>query len=66
MSDEGDSFWASLIKRLLGLILIVIGAVMLYFTATTSEISGFGALFGFISIVVLIVGVILLVLKPSQ
>lgn len=66
MSAEGDSFWASLIKRILGLVLIVIGAVMLYFTATTSEISGFGPLFGFISVVLLIIGVVLLILKPSQ
>lgn len=66
MSDEGDSFWASLIERVIGLILIVIGAVLMYLTATTPEISGFGALFGFISVVVLIIGVVLLIVKPAQ
>ena len=66
MSDEGDSFWASLIERVIGLVLIVIGAVMLYLTATTTEISGFGALFGFISVVVLLIGIVLLIVKPAQ
>jgi len=66
LSDEGDSFWASLIERVLGLVLIVIGAVLLYLTVTTPEISGFGAIFGFISVVVLIIGVVLLILKPTR
>ena len=37
MSEEGDTFWVSLAERLFGLLLIVIGAVMLYFTATSSD-----------------------------
>ena len=31
MSEEGDTFWVSLAERLFGLLLIVIGAVMLYY-----------------------------------
>ena len=37
MSEEGDTFWVSLAERLFGLSLIIIGAVMLYFTATSSS-----------------------------
>jgi hypothetical protein len=66
MSHEGDTFWVSLIERFFGLILIIIGAVMLYFTATTPEISGFGTLFGVISVIVLIIGVLLLIIKPQK
>ena len=35
MSEEGDTFWVSLAEKFVGLVLIVIGAVMLYFTATS-------------------------------
>ncbi|MCW3982746.1 MAG: hypothetical protein NWE96_01980 [Candidatus Bathyarchaeota archaeon] len=66
MSDEGDTFWVSLFERLIGLLLIVIGAVLLYFTATTAELGGFGLFFGVISIVLVIVGLFLLLVKPPQ
>ena len=32
MSEERDTFWASFIERIFGLVLIVLGAVLLYFT----------------------------------
>ncbi len=65
MSEEGDTFWVSLAERVIGLILIVIGAVMLYFTAT-SPLGGFGLLFGVISVILVIIGVFLLIVKPPQ
>ena len=37
MSEEGDTFWVSLTERVFGLLLIVIGAVMLYYTATSAD-----------------------------
>ena len=47
MSEEGDTFWVSLTERLFGLLLIVIGAVMLYYTATSTDtLGGFSVLFG--------------------
>jgi hypothetical protein len=66
MSDEGDTFWVSLIERVFGLVLIIIGALVLYFTATTAGIGGFGAFFGALSIILVILGVFLLVVKPPQ
>ncbi|MCL5876639.1 MAG: hypothetical protein M1540_02370 [Candidatus Bathyarchaeota archaeon] len=66
MSDEGDTFWVSLFERLIGLLLIIIGAVLLYFTATTADLGGFGLFFGVISIVLVIVGIFLLLVKPPQ
>jgi hypothetical protein len=66
MSDEGDTFWVSFAERIFGLALIVIGAIMLYFTATSAEIGGFGVFFGVLSVILVIIGVFLLVVKPPQ
>lgn len=65
MSEEGDTFWVSLFERFFGLLLIVIGGLMLYFTLT-SPIGGFTALFGVLSVIVVIVGIFLIVVKPPQ
>ena len=65
MSEEGDTFWISLAEKFFGLILLVIGSILLYFTATsTTELGAFSAFFGFLSIMVLAVGLILLLVKP--
>ncbi len=66
MSEEGDTFWVSLAERSFGLILIIIGGIMLYFTATSADVGGFGAFFGFLSIIMVILGIVLLILKPPQ
>lgn len=66
MSDEGDTFWVSFAERIFGITLIVIGALMLYFTATSAELGGFGVFFGVLSVILVIIGVFLLVVKPSQ
>ena len=66
MSGEGDTFWVSLSERFFGLILIVIGALLLYFTATSPDIGGFGLLFGFLSIVLVVLGIFLLIIKPPE
>ncbi len=66
MSEDGDMFWVSLAERLIGLLVIIIGAVMLYFTATTADLGGFGAFFSVLSVILLILGVFLLIVKPPQ
>ena len=60
-----DTFWVGFTERIFGLILIIIGAVQLYFTVT-SDLGGFTVLFSAIGVIVLIVGVILLIVKPPQ
>ena len=58
MSEEGDTFWVSLAERLFGLLLIVIGAVMLYYTATSADVlGGFSVLFGALSVILVILGI---------
>jgi len=69
MSEEGDTFWVSLAERLFGLLLIVIGAIMLYFTATSSDsgsLGGFSLLFGALSVILIILGIFLLLVKPPE
>jgi hypothetical protein len=66
MSDE-DSFWISLSEKFFGLLLLIIGALLLYFTATSTDVLGvFSGFFGFLSIVVLIIGVLLLLVRPPD
>jgi hypothetical protein len=67
MSEEGDTFWVSLAERVFGLILIIIGAVMLYFTATSTDVlGGFSVFFGALSAILVIVGIFLLIVKPPE
>jgi hypothetical protein len=67
MSEEGDTFWVSLTERIFGLLLIVIGAVMLYFTATSTDtLGGFSVLFGALSVILVLLGIFLLIVKPPK
>ena len=65
--SEGDTFWVSLAEKFFGLLLTVIGALFLYFTLTsTVALGGFTALFGFLGVVVLLIGLFLLIVRPSE
>ncbi len=67
MSEEGDTFWVSLAERLFGLLLIVIGGVLLYYTATsTSVLGGFSAFFGFLSVILVLLGIFMFFVKPPE
>lgn len=67
MSEEGDTFWVSLTERLFGLLLIVIGAVMLYYTATSTDtLGGFSVLFGALAVILVLLGIFLLIVKPPK
>ena len=64
--SEGDTFWLSLAEKFFGLLLTIIGALFLYFTATSSALGAFAGLFGFLSIMVLLVGLFLLLVRPPE
>jgi len=66
MSDKQVSYWASFIERIFGIILIVLGIVLLYFTVTTAALGMFMTFFSIISIVLVIIGVFLLLVKPAE
>jgi predicted membrane channel-forming protein YqfA (hemolysin III family) len=66
MSEEG-SLWIKIAEKFFGLLLIILGALLVYFTATSSAALGaFTALFVFLSLVFLAVGVFLIVVKPPE
>jgi len=67
MSEEGDTFWASLAEKFFGLIVIIIGGVMLYLTATsTSTLGAFSIFFGVVSVILLAIGLFLLLVRPTE
>jgi len=67
VSEEGDTFWVSLAEKFFGLIVLVIGAILLYFTATSlDQLSQFSVFFGALSVVVMIVGVFLLLVRAPE
>jgi hypothetical protein len=67
MSEEGDTFWVSLTERIFGLLLIVIGAVMLYYTVTSTDtLGGFSVLFGALSVILVLLGIFLIIVKPPK
>ncbi len=66
MSEEGDTFWVSLAEKFSGLLVLIIGVLFLYFTATSSALATFTGLFVFLSVVMLALGVFLLVVKPPE
>ena len=67
MMSEQDTFWISLSEKFLGLLLAITGGLLLYFTATSIPALGvFSAFFGFLSIILLVIGVILLLVKPPE
>ncbi len=67
MSDETGSFWIKVAEKLFGFILLIVGALTLYFTATSTDTLGaYAGLFIFLSIIILAVGVFLIIVSPPE
>jgi hypothetical protein len=69
MSEQGDTFWISLAEKFFGLIVIVIGGVLLYLTATStsaSELGAFSLFFGVLSVILIVIGLFMLLVRPSE
>jgi hypothetical protein len=65
MSEEGG-FGLNLAERFFGLLLLIIGAFAMYYTFTSMEALGaFAAFFGFLSIVPLVLGLVLITAKTE-
>jgi hypothetical protein len=65
--SEGDTFWLSLAEKFFGLLLAIIGGLFLYFTLTsTAALGGLTGLFGFLGVVVLLIGLFLLIVRPPE
>ena len=67
MSDEAGSFWLGLTEKFFGLIVIIVSAIMLYLTATSTTVLGaYTGLFAFLGVVILAAGLFLLIAKPPE
>jgi hypothetical protein len=65
MSGEG-AFGLALAEKFFGLILIIVGALAAYFTFTNSSaLNAFTGFFGFLSVLLLALGVFLLIVKTE-
>jgi hypothetical protein len=60
------SFWIGLAEKLFGIILIILGILLAYFTATSPILGTFTGIFFFVSIVILVAGSLLIVVKPPE
>jgi hypothetical protein len=65
MSAQSDNYWVSLAEKFFGFLLLVIGALMIYYTATT-DLGQVTWIFGLISIVLLALGLFLIFAKPPE
>jgi len=63
MSEEGG-FGLTMAERFFGLLLLVVGAIAMYYTFESMQALGaFSAFFGFLSIILLIIGLFLMTAK---
>jgi uncharacterized membrane protein HdeD (DUF308 family) len=65
MSEEGG-FGITAAEKFFGLILLIVGALALYFTLTSTQaLSIYTGFFGFLSFVILAVGLFLIITKAE-
>ena len=65
--NEADSYWITLTEKIVGIVLIIISGLMIYYTATSTDtLGGFSWIFGVLGAVVLIVGILLLLVRPQE
>jgi hypothetical protein len=65
MSAQSDNYWVSLAEKFFGFLLLIIGIVMIYYTATTA-LGQVTWIFALLSIVILAVGAFLILAKPPE
>ena len=64
MSDEGGGFGLNVAEKFFGLIILLTGFLALYYTLTSSgALAGYAGLFSFLSIILVILGLVLLIVK---
>lgn len=65
MSEEG-SFGVTVAEKFFGLLLVIIGAIITYYTLTSASVLGaFTAFFGFLSLALLAIGIFLLIARTE-
>lgn len=67
MSDKAASYWVKLVERIIGVVILILGVLLIYFTVTSIDNLGvFSWLFGALSAVLLIVGIFILIVKLPE
>jgi hypothetical protein len=65
--SEGDTYWVTLAEKVVGIVLIIISGLLLYYTLTSTDtLGGFTWMFAVLGAVVLIVGIFLLLVRPPE
>jgi hypothetical protein len=66
MSEEGGGFGISLAEKFFGFIILVVGVVTTYYTFTSTDaLNDYVGFFGFLSIFLLAIGVLLIIAKTE-
>lgn len=66
MSEEGG-FGIGLAEKFFGLITFVVGLILLYYTVSgASTLAPFAGFFSFLSLVLIVIGLILMIAKTSE
>jgi hypothetical protein len=60
------NIWMTLIEKIIGIVITIIGGLMLYYTATTKALGTFNTIFIGLGVVVLIIGILLLIARPQE
>ncbi|MCL2642188.1 MAG: hypothetical protein FWD52_01530 [Candidatus Bathyarchaeota archaeon] len=67
MSKRNTTYGVILAEKIFGITLIILSAILLYYTSTSSDILGtFSGMFTAIGVVILIVGILLLIITPKE
>lgn len=65
MSEE-EAFWVKLLERLFGVILILVGGLTMYYVTTSlQELAIYSWFFGFLDVLLMIIGLLLLTAKTE-
>lgn len=65
MSEEGSTA-ITVAEKFFGLLLVIIGALSMYYTlVSSSTLLAFTAFFAFLGIILLVVGIIMIIAKPE-
>jgi hypothetical protein len=67
MSEEGGGFGLTLVEKMFGFIILVIGALTEYFIYTSISVLGivYAWFFGILSLILIIIGTLLLIAKTE-
>jgi hypothetical protein len=63
---ETNSYVMTAIEKIIGIVVTIIGGLILYYTATTSALGTFNTIFIFLGVIVVIIGVLLLIVRPQE